>query len=132
MIWVILRVLALRDMEPEPAPSYNQTKLLSEGVRYQLSHKTLNPQFVLPIRCARVKVVQKFSEQPTTDCPNIETHGLVGNLSLTLPEGPEFTGWISKKSTTKPNTNENSYIHTYIHTYIHVSEMIPNGILPYS
>jgi hypothetical protein len=50
------------DMKPELAISYNHPTLLVEGLGHQPSHKTLNLQFVLPARCAGVKVVEKVWE----------------------------------------------------------------------
>ena len=57
---VTLRLLAMEDMEPEMATFCNQARLPMKGLEHQLSHKTLNPQFVMPIRCA---VVARMSNQ---------------------------------------------------------------------
>ena len=48
------------DMKQEMAIYCNQARLPMEGVGHQPSHKTLDPQFVMPTRCAVVKVVQKL------------------------------------------------------------------------
>jgi hypothetical protein len=48
------------DMEPEPTISCNQARLLVEGLEHKSSHKTFNPHFVLPVRCAKVKYGSGF------------------------------------------------------------------------
>lgn len=40
----------MRDTECELAILCNQARLQMEGWRHQLSHKTLDPQFVLPAK----------------------------------------------------------------------------------
>jgi hypothetical protein len=57
--------------EPEQAASCNQKRLLVEELGHQPSKKPLDPQFVLPIRCAEIKLEQKLWERPTNDCPNL-------------------------------------------------------------
>jgi hypothetical protein len=42
-------------MEPEPSISDDQTRLPLEELGYQPRHKILDPQFVLPTRCAAVE-----------------------------------------------------------------------------
>jgi hypothetical protein len=52
----------MEDMELEPAISCNQARLPMEGLGHQPRNKTLNPQFVLPIRCVGVKDAAEFEE----------------------------------------------------------------------
>jgi hypothetical protein len=48
------------DLGPEQALSRNQATLPVEGLGQQPSHKTFKVQYVLPTRCAGVKVAQKL------------------------------------------------------------------------
>ena len=52
------------DIEPELAISCIQKRFPMEKLVYQPSHKTLDPQFLLPTRCAGVKMEQKLRERP--------------------------------------------------------------------
>jgi hypothetical protein len=45
----------MENIEPETAISYNQARLPMEGLGHQPSHNSLDPQFVLTIRCTGVK-----------------------------------------------------------------------------
>ena len=47
-------------VEPELPISGNQTRLAVERLEHQLSHKPFGLQFVLPTRCAGVRVVWKL------------------------------------------------------------------------
>jgi hypothetical protein len=47
-------------MNPKLVISCNQARLPMEGLGHKLSHKTLDPQFVLPTRCAGVKEGTEF------------------------------------------------------------------------
>ena len=58
--------LAMDDMEPEPAIFYNQARP-HEALGHQTNHKTLDPQFVLPTRCAGIKLELKLGEWPYID-----------------------------------------------------------------
>ena len=57
-----LRLLLMREIELEMASFCNQARLLMEGLGQQPSHKTFDLQFVLPTRCAGVKLEQKWKE----------------------------------------------------------------------
>jgi hypothetical protein len=52
----------MREIELEMASFCNQARLLMEGLGQQPSHKTFDLQFVLPTRCAGVKLEQKWKE----------------------------------------------------------------------
>ena len=62
---VTLRLLAMEDMEPEMATFCNQARLPMEGLGHQLSHKTFDLQFVLPVGCTEVKMEQKLRGWPS-------------------------------------------------------------------
>lgn len=110
-------------MEPELAISCNQAGLPVEGLGHQPSHKTLDPQFVLPTRCAGVKVAKKLWEQPTNDWSSLRPISWEG---VYPPHHcPESQGLDSPESKeTEPNMN-GARTHT-------LSVMIPNDILLYS
>jgi hypothetical protein len=42
-----------------------------EGRGYQPIHKTFDPKFVLPIRCAGIKTEQRLRKWLTNDWPNL-------------------------------------------------------------
>ena len=65
-----MRLLAIRDMETDIATSYIQAGLPVVGQGHQLTHKTSNPKFVLPTRCAGIKIEQRLREVTTSDCPS--------------------------------------------------------------
>jgi hypothetical protein len=71
--WPSLRLLVMEDTDPEPAISCNQKRLPMEGLWHQPSHRTLDPQFVLPIRCAGVKMEQKLREWTTNNWPSLRS-----------------------------------------------------------
>jgi hypothetical protein len=50
-------------MEPKLANSCSQERLTMEALGQELSYKTLDPQFVLPTRCSRVKDGAEFEER---------------------------------------------------------------------
>ena len=50
------KILVMGDMEPELTISYNQARLPVEGLGHQSGNKTLDIQFVLPIRYTGIKV----------------------------------------------------------------------------
>lgn len=54
-----------------------------------------------------VKVVQKWWEQPTDDCP-VETLARRGSLSLSLPRGPETRGRMGQRLRIEPACTENN------------------------
>jgi hypothetical protein len=56
--------IPLRYRETEVATSCSQAGLLVEGGGLQSNHKTLNPKFVLPTRCAGIKMEQRMREWP--------------------------------------------------------------------
>jgi hypothetical protein len=66
-----MRLLALGGMEPEVATSYSQEGLPVEGQGRQPTHKTSHPKFILPTRCAVIKMEQSLKECPTNDWPNL-------------------------------------------------------------
>lgn len=49
----------MEDTEPEPVISCNQASFPGEGLGRQPSHGAFNLHFVLPIRCAAIKLGQK-------------------------------------------------------------------------
>ena len=59
----------MKDVEPEMTISYGQKRFPMEKLVYQPSHKTLDPQFLLPTWCAVVKD-QRLKEWPTNDWPS--------------------------------------------------------------
>ena len=63
----IATLLVMWDIEPELDISYSQERLPEQVLGHQISHKTFNLQFVLPVRYVEVKVVQKLWEWPTSD-----------------------------------------------------------------
>jgi hypothetical protein len=78
----------------ELAIFYNQASLPREGLGHQLSHKTFNLQFVLPTKCAGVKMAQNLWEWPTGSAgdpsherePTPDTAWRVRNLRLDNPD----------------------------------------------
>lgn len=50
-------------MQSQTATSCNQKGLPMERLRHQPSHKTVDVQFVLPIRCARIKMGHILKEK---------------------------------------------------------------------
>jgi hypothetical protein len=58
-------------METEVATSCSQAGFPEKGGDINLPTKTFNLKFVLPTRCAGIKMVQRIREQPTNDCPNL-------------------------------------------------------------
>jgi hypothetical protein len=70
-------------MEPELAISCNQARFPMEGLGQQPSHKTLDPQFVLPTGYAGIKDGAKFGR--AIQClAQLETHAMRGSPLLTL------------------------------------------------
>jgi hypothetical protein len=57
--------------EPETATPCNEARLPKEEWGHQLSHRTFDPQFFLPIRYAEIKMEEKWRECPTNDWPNL-------------------------------------------------------------
>ena len=55
------------DLKPEQAISCNQVRLSKEGLGHQPSHKTLDPQFVLPINVQMQKMKQNLWDGPTNE-----------------------------------------------------------------
>ena len=53
---------SLRNMESEVATSCSQAGLPVEGGGYQPTHKTYNPKFALPAKCARIEMEQRLRE----------------------------------------------------------------------
>jgi hypothetical protein len=50
-------------MEPESAISSNDARLPMEGLGHQPSHKTLDPQFILPTRYVGIKGSAQFERR---------------------------------------------------------------------
>jgi hypothetical protein len=63
-------MLPVGDIETEVATSCIQSELPEEEVGYQSTHKTLNPKFVQPTRCAGIKMERRLKEKPINDWPN--------------------------------------------------------------
>jgi len=59
------------DMEPEILIFYNQQRLLVEGLGHQPRPKTFDPQYILPTRCAGLKIEQKLRDWLIKDWPNL-------------------------------------------------------------
>ena len=50
------------NMEPEVVTSYSQIRLQMEGGGHQFTHKSFDSKFVLPTRCAGIKMEQRLKE----------------------------------------------------------------------
>jgi hypothetical protein len=83
-------------MQPELATFCNQARLAVEELRYQHNHKTFELQFVLPIRCAGVKI--KIKEMTNWSC--LRSSSRECQPPLTLLGGPETRGWIAQRPRT--------------------------------
>jgi hypothetical protein len=59
------------NMETEVANSCSQVGLPGEGGGHQLAHKSSNPKFVLPTKCAKIKMEQRLKKQPINNWPNL-------------------------------------------------------------
>ena len=57
----------MRYRETEVATFCRQAGLPVKRVGLQYNHKTLNPKFVLPTRCAGIKMEQRLREWPAND-----------------------------------------------------------------
>jgi hypothetical protein len=70
--------------ELELAISCDQRRLPMEGLWYQTSHRTFNPQSVLLTRCTGVKLERNLRKWPTNGWIQLETHDMRGSPPLTL------------------------------------------------
>jgi hypothetical protein len=60
------------DMEPEEVTSYIQAGTPVEPLRYQPTHKTFNPKFILSTRNAGTwEMEQRLEKWPTNNQPNL-------------------------------------------------------------
>ena len=66
-----MRFLPAGDRETEVETTCSQAGLPEEGEGHQPTHKTLDLKFVLPTRCAGIKIEQRLREWPTNDWPNL-------------------------------------------------------------
>lgn len=63
-------------MDLEVAASYGQAGFTTEGLGQQPTHKTFDPNCVLPARCAGTTIHQRLREWPNRTIPQARTKSL--------------------------------------------------------
>jgi hypothetical protein len=58
-------------LETKVATTCSQAGFPKEGEENQSTHKTINPKFVLPTRCAGIKMEERLKKQPINDYTNL-------------------------------------------------------------
>lgn len=120
-------------MEPETAIFSDQAKQPVKGMWWQLTHKTLNLQDILSLRC--VGVAQKSWEgqandwSKANDWPKIKTTSWEG-AHLILPWRSWTRGWRAQTLRIKPNTTgKNRSIRWFLMIFWYTHKVQPSIFL---